>query len=197
MENGDLFSEYEKDSLVNLGLKIQMNNKFSIGDSVFIDFNILETQHESPFQQKFEGNFMPFTELYSLNNIKIGLPKKSQVYMINIWSTTCGPCIAEIPQLNDLKAKYKKQVEFIAIAPESEKEISDFLREHNFQFLIFSSPEFFKAHNINGYPKNLFIDQNGVVVKTKEGTPLKRIEGEWKISVFDDYSVIIDKLLIK
>lgn len=37
--------------------------------------------------------------------------------------------------------------------------------------------------------------KNGTVRSTKEGTPLTKIDGEWKVSVIDDYSEILNKIL--
>ncbi len=66
-----------------------------------------------------------------------------------------------------------------------------------FDFNIIGDPEIFKRYKIEGYPKNLFIDKDGNVFMTKEGTPSSRKSGgdEWTISVFDDYSAILDKML--
>lgn len=35
--------------------------------------------------------------------------------LINFWETYCAPCVAEFPQLNELKEKYGNEMGFIAI----------------------------------------------------------------------------------
>lgn len=31
---------------------------------------------------------------------------KDTLYIINFWATWCGPCVAELPEFNDIKARY-------------------------------------------------------------------------------------------
>jgi peroxiredoxin len=46
---------------------------------------------------------------------------RGKVVVVNFWSTSCGPCIQEMPQLINTYNKYKKKdFEFIAIAVSSD-----------------------------------------------------------------------------
>ncbi|MGK0324190.1 MAG: thiol-disulfide isomerase/thioredoxin, partial [Psychroserpens sp.] len=45
---------------------------------------------------------------------------KGKVVVINFWFINCKPCVAEIPDLNKLKAKFNnKDAVFVAIALDS------------------------------------------------------------------------------
>lgn len=124
---------------------------------------------------------------------------RGKVVMINFWSTTCGPCIKEMPELNQLKAQYKEVV-FLAPAPESAATIKKVLAKHPFNFIILpDAKKLFDEWGIDGYPKNFFVDQEGIIREVKESTPYYRptINDEWQIAVVRTYSPIIAELIKK
>ena len=58
--------------------------------------------------------------------------------MINLWFTSCYPCIAELPALNRLAKEYKdKDVVFIGLSLDSKKMLDrDFFPNYKFDFKI-------------------------------------------------------------
>ena len=197
-EQGEKYTSAEKDSIANLGYPISIKKKEIKNDSTIYTIEILEKQQgKTAFQEKFENKLIPSLVLTDLDGKEIDLSARGKAMMINIWSTTCGPCIVEIPQLNQLKKKYDTLVQFIGIAPENKQTISSFLERHSFEFDLVCSPKFFEDFNIDSYPRNLFVDKNGIVVTANEGTPLKKVDGEWRVSVLESYSEILDKVLLK
>ena len=110
------------------------------------------------------------------NNIKI-IPKENwfefegyenKVVIINFFATWCPPCKAEIPHLNNLKKKYKKDVKIISVLLEENKsneEIKEFMEKNSIEFTITNSISNFKlAKEIGGVrsiPFMLIYDRNG------------------------------------
>jgi thiol-disulfide isomerase/thioredoxin len=58
-----------------------------------------------------------------------GTPVKSfesgRTYVVEFWSTWCGPCIAVMPHVSELQAKYKDKVTFIGVNIWEDDEYSD------------------------------------------------------------------------
>jgi thiol-disulfide isomerase/thioredoxin len=196
--DGRMFSKEQKDSIANLGFPIGIKERINKADTIILMMEIYSKGSlKTPFQETFEGKQVPRMVLTEFDGKRIELPVKGRITFVNFWSVTCGPCVAEIPQLNELFIKYNSQVLFLAVSPDSKERIDSFLKKVKFNFHMISAPEIFKKYNIDGYPKNLFIDKRGNVVLTKEGTPSSRKSetDEWIISVFEDYSKIIERLV--
>jgi thiol-disulfide isomerase/thioredoxin len=73
--------------------------------------------------------------------------KEDEIVVINLWATWCGPCIQEIPQLNELVEKYQDQnIRFLAFSDESKDVFEKFMkRRPSFEFRFEQSFENTKA----------------------------------------------------
>jgi thiol-disulfide isomerase/thioredoxin len=88
---------------------------------------------------------------------------------VNFWKTSCVPCVKEIPQLNKLVKKYvNDSVVFLAISPEEESQINNFLKKHEFNFIqIVKGKNFIELTEnnfMNGYPTSFILNKNGKLV---------------------------------
>lgn len=111
-----------------------------------------------------------------MNNFKLtGLDKqvwdlqklKGKIVVMNFWFTQCGPCIKEMPFLNELVAENReKAVVFIAPAPENENQVNKFLKKNNFSYQIIpSSLDYITSLKIENFPTHLIIDKEGIIRK--------------------------------
>ena len=83
------------------------------------------------------GTSAPKYSVRSINGKKLkSKDMLGKVVVLNFWFTTCPPCKKEIPQLNELREKFKdeKNVEFIAVSLDAEYKLSTFLEQHPFTY---------------------------------------------------------------
>ena len=199
-KEGTRYTRVQLDSLNDARHPIGTVSVTTVGDTSFVEVVIYPKQSPlgSSFVQKYKGKKLPSFQLKTLDGKKIDSESlKGKVVMINFWSTTCGPCIQEMPQLNQLKEKHMDVV-FLAPAPENAASIKKLLTKHPFNFIILpDAKQLFEEWGIDGYPKNFFIDQNGIIQEVIEGTPTfkKRDEnGQVQVAVMHLYSPILSGL---
>lgn len=123
----------------------------------FSDNKIKEDWLNKPF---------PVFDLPTLTNIyRSNADLKGKVVVINFWFTGCKPCVAEMPQLNQLVTKYSGQpVEFLSITFNDKSEIENFLKKHDFNFThIPSAKDLIEQLGIVMYPTNIILNEQGVV----------------------------------
>lgn len=87
---------------------------------------------------------------------------KGKKTLINFWASWCTSCAKEIPQLEELKKKYK-DANFIAInAGETSNLINKFIKKYQFSYTILTDPNrtISKSLGINALPVTIVIDQD-------------------------------------
>ena len=84
---------------------------------------------------------------------------------INFWSTTCEPCIKELPYLNKLKETLGTNVNFIAITHDHKEKVAQFLakQDFNFQHITDSGQELKSYFPILRNPLTFIVDKNGSI----------------------------------
>lgn len=116
--------------------------------------------------------------------------------LINLWFTSCAPCIEEMPILNELKAKYAKKFNFLSITMDSETKVKKLLEKHKFNFdHIVNSKKLTTKLGFNGYPVNLFLDKNGVVKIIEGNVNYNLVNGELVMGDGMEFIEILEKLL--
>jgi cytochrome oxidase Cu insertion factor (SCO1/SenC/PrrC family) len=104
--------------------------------------------------------------LTDLKGNKVQLSKlRGKVVVVNFWFTACPPCIAEMPDMNQVAKDYaKRNVVFLAVTFNDKKTVEEFLKNHEFGYRIFpKSNDAISLYKIHNYPTHLIIGKDGVL----------------------------------
>ena len=165
--------------------------KLSIGDLVFFSLIILFLIPQTRMQLKVGLNKIiskinPVTiiedhkqlnvsdvnfKLTGINTPSVTLNSMhGEVIFINFWATWCGPCVAEMPDLQKLYNKHRNSVNFLFITNDNTSKITEFLSRNTYNFPVYqlktALPEALEHTSI---PTTYIIDQKGNIVVRKVG----------------------------
>jgi cytochrome c biogenesis protein CcmG, thiol:disulfide interchange protein DsbE len=91
----------------------------------------------------------------------------------NFWASWCGPCREEFPVLQQLSARYGKQVAFLGVNSEDSTDAaSTFLEEEPLSYPSYVDPHKGTLESIGGlggFPDTAFYDKSGKLVYLKQG----------------------------
>ncbi|MBW2961703.1 TlpA family protein disulfide reductase [Mesonia aestuariivivens] len=95
---------------------------------------------------------------------------KNRVVFINYWATWCPPCIAEMPDLEELFQKYHEQIDFYFITNDEPDKILKFMQENTYSFPVyFSQTKLPSVLYSNALPTSYVIAKDGKIVFDKAG----------------------------
>ena len=115
---------------------------------------------------------------------------KGKVVVIDFWATWCGPCVAEMPKMKELYAKYQDQgVEFIGVSLDKPREqggldnLKKFVKEHEIAWPQYfaADGEFARYWKVNAIPRVFIVDAEGKLRSTEARGKLEQmIPALWK-----------------
>jgi peroxiredoxin len=120
------------------------------------------------------GKAAPDFQLDSPDGQKVSLSSfKGKTVLINFWATWCGPCVGEMPLLQEVFSEYSsKGLVLLGInSGESASKVSSFLQryQYNFPVLIDNNNEINMIYNIKYLPTTLLLDKDGMIIQSKVG----------------------------
>ena len=100
--------------------------------------------------------------------VQLDIPD-DQLVLLDFWSVSCGPCIDEIPKLNDLANKYDDKLRLISINNDllygsNKKNLEEFVEEHNIQYPVILDTEqknLMKQFGVSGWPARFLLNEEG------------------------------------
>lgn len=122
------------------------------------------------------GQQFPDIDLDGQNKLTLSNFKKYKLTFIDYWSTSCAPCINNMPEIVYLYNEFKdKNINFISIADESKadrvKLANEILTKNNIQWINFFdiNKDFAKKVNATGYPLHFIINSDGIIIERNFG----------------------------
>nr|WP_294794457.1 TlpA disulfide reductase family protein [uncultured Mucilaginibacter sp.] len=97
---------------------------------------------------------------------------KNKIVVLNIWGIGCGPCIAEMPQLNQIVKQYvnNPNVVFLAITGDKTANLAKFLKNHSFNYTVLNNAgNLTEKLNTNSLPVHMVIGKQGEILNRSIG----------------------------
>lgn len=142
-----------------------------------------EEQAEEQVQEETQERVLPAALKFELQdqygNTHTLEDYKGKTIFLNFWATWCGPCKAELPDIQILYEKYKDSEDVVVLgvaAPDYGREVSEegiieFLEEKEISYpvLMDTNRELFRGYGINAYPTTFMINEDGDVYGAIQG----------------------------
>ena len=165
-----LFQKYEDlrgfipdDTIENL---IEENRlRRSGGQGAVLNKRINDQWKDKPLP---EGNFLQMID----GSVKSFSDYKGKLLVINFWYINCGPCIIEMPYLNDLVNKYQNEdVQFLALSFDTVPDIKSFLQKTEFIYEHGSISRSLMYDFTPVSPGHFIVDKDGIIRDIIIGAP--------------------------
>ena len=121
------------------------------------------------------GNTIPDFSLKSLDGKTVSKESlKGEVVVLNFWASWCGPCMGEIPELEQVAAHSKARVVGIALDENGVETVKPFAESHQINYtVLLGDQDIFQQFNGVGIPYTLVLDRAQHIVKVYRG-PVNR-----------------------
>lgn len=95
---------------------------------------------------------------------------KGKTVFINFWASWCGPCISEMPSIQELQKKVANEnIEFLLVSNEHEKQIKNFVDNHDFQMDFARLDMPLEQLEVQGLPTTYIISPDGNIAYSEMG----------------------------
>lgn len=99
--------------------------------------------------------------------------QRGKVVLINIWATWCGPCVAEMPDIDQLAQDYADELVVIGVnSGEREQTVIDFVEENGYSYLFAADEDYYISgmlYPTTAIPYTIVVDADGVITQLHRG----------------------------
>ena len=122
---------------------------------------------------KMEGNKFPEFDINDLEgNSYSNKELMGKITVLKTWFIACKPCIAEMPELNEMVDTYKnnKDIQFLSLALDKKEPLKEFLSRKEFKYAVAAeqSDLIVDKLNLQTYPLHIIVDEEGKIEKVLE-----------------------------
>lgn len=93
---------------------------------------------------------------------------KGKIALVNYWATWCAPCIAEMPDVQELYSDYSEDVDFYFITSEEPQVVTSFIEKNEYDLPVYyflsSPPDVLKSSSL---PTTFLIGPQGKIIMKK------------------------------
>ena len=141
------------------------------------DYKKVESKYKT-LKKIEKGAMSPTFKLNDINGKEVALENlRGKIVYIDIWSTGCAPCMAEIPYQKKLEKYFEgKNICFVGInVGDEEEHWKNTVREKKLGGIQLYAPDtkidFFKDYLVRGIPRYILIDKDGTIINSSAKRP--------------------------
>lgn len=134
-----------------------------------------------------KGDVMPDFSVATIDGGSFKLSDNTdKIVFVNLFATWCGPCMNEMPDIQELYDEYKDKVSFIIIdVGDSKESVSAFAEDGSYTFPVgYSEDGSFGDYSVQFIPQSFILNTDGTISYYSSGA-----------SDYETFSSEIEKLL--
>ena len=140
---------------------------------------ILADRHDNPKKP-------PSFELNDINGERVSSDiMNNKIVAINFWGKWCGPCVAEMPDIQKLYENYADEDDVLILTINNDRSLSDlieWMKDHEYTFPTLREDGYNSLAEISIYPTTWFLDRNGYIIYSQLGYTSELVEEfTWRI----------------